>query len=460
MNSNAGTIRKTLLICLLLLLFFMPFSTFVWQAIRQFLAVNGYPLGSLAVKATVGWKEILLLIMGFLFVVIWVWERQFPFALTRVDAYLLSFMAIGILLGGYLAGRMGWVIFGFRYDFSPFMYYFAARAVILSRQQVLGIMKIMLYLSIPIFLFAFLQTFYLPRDFLERFGYSWGMTVTGNPLPPYHLVAGNLTRAMATFPGPNSLAMYSVIIFFLSVLLGKYLLPKTLQLLLPVLSLTVLVITFSRGHLISLLMAVLLGLVFYSLRRYPLRGIITGSITIFLLIVSFLAIIYVGNLRVAENQTGFLSYLLHQESTEIHRNARLQAWEIISQHPLGSGLGSSGLATTNTGGQVFNPESWYVQITQELGWLGLLMGLALLELMYLQFAYLEKDLFDEKDRRLFHFFLLEFSAIAVSANFLPSWFEVSSLIWWILFGFFVTDYLKTFPRAPILLFGSSKRLSS
>jgi len=60
---------------------------------------------------------------------------------------------------------------------------------------------------------------------------------------------------------------------------------------------------------------------------------------------------------------------------------------------------------------------------------------------------MRQDLASTEDRRLWDYFFLQFVAILVGADFLPAWFEVVSLSWWVLFGLFVADYLRTFPSS-------------
>ena len=442
-------LRASILVLLLGMLFFMPYSTFIIQVFQHSFEAAGHPLAPILIKITTGWKEVILGLAGLLFIALWLISRKFPFKMTRFDWYLVGFAAIGTIIGGIIAHKTSRIIFGFRYDFSVFLFYFLARSVRVSRQQLLGAMKVIVYLAIPIALFGLLQVFVLPMHFMERFGYSWDPKATGNPLPPYHLVGGgSIIRALTTFPGPNSTAMYAVSLVLLLWQLGTYWFKPTVARVLMVLMFVLLVLTFSRGHLLSLFFsaAIVMAYGYLAAKGHVAKGwAMLSVVTISLLFATLGVTIYLGTVQGSQDSK-FQSLLLHDASSAIHRDVRLEAWDSIKTHPFGTGLGTSGLATTNTGEKIFNPESWYVQITQELGWLGLVLALGLIILTLKVFTVLESDLHDQEDRKLLFFFFAAFLAIVFSANFLPSWFEVASLSWWVLFGFFFSDYLVSFPR--------------
>ncbi|MEI6477926.1 MAG: O-antigen ligase family protein [bacterium] len=451
-SSRSGT-EAAILVLLVVLLVFMPYSTLVLQGLRHVLSGGGVELSSHVVQAMTGWKEILLAI-GFLLVLVKsLSEGRLPFAITRLDLYLLGFLLLGTLVGGIVAGKAVDVVFGFRYDFSPFLYYFLARSVPLSRDEWLRIARWLVLLSIPILVFSVLQVAVLPAAFLTILGYSNDVSVTGNPLPPVHFVSNSLTivRAMATFPGPNSLAMYLVQIILLAVFCVKGWLGRWFAPLLIGGAGICLLLTFSRGHLVSLVGAlVILTLYVWLHNRYVHFSEGKGWLVPWGLLLATLGLTTVlilgsSSLPLATGSGSVREILFHQESTAEHADLRQEAITIIGQHPEGTGLGTSGLATTNTGGAVFNPESWYIQITQELGWVGLLLTVLLLGWLCAALVRIHGAMHDPADRGIASYLLAGFLAVAISANFLPAWFEVGSLTWWILFGLFVSDYLSSFP---------------
>lgn len=442
-------LRSAVRVILVFLLFFMPYSTWALQTLRHSFETLGHPLPLLLQKAMIGWKEILLVVLMLLLVWLIAKERRLPFRLTLFDRYLAAFAVVGTIIGFIITHKLSWTVFGFRYDFSPFLYYFAARAAVVDRDQLMAMLKKLVWWSVPVMLFGLAQTLFLPMTFMQNFGYAWGGTgITGNPLPPYHLATASLqvVRAMSTFPGPNSLALYAVIVLLAVGTLKLF--SKKWQLTLGALSLITLLATFSRGHLVGLACALLVFLVFWKVKKN--KRYATAIVLIFLLVLTFAATMYAGRFQSSSKTSALLGLVLHDTSSTIHEDVRLQAWDVIKTHPFGTGLGTSGLATTNTGGTVSNPESWYIQMTVEFGWLGLLASLAVLVLACRLFSDMGDDLSDSTDRRLLYFFVAGFAAVAVGANFLPSWFEVGSLYWWILFGFFLSDYTGSFPRSKAL----------
>lgn len=448
--SKNDLLNKAIVIILLVLLVLMPFGTFLIQIARLFFEHIGVNLPNIAVKALYGWKEVLLMI-GLLFVLIKISiEKRFPFKINKLDVIVFFIMLLGLVYGGLLVGRMDRIVYGFRYDFLVFLFYFLARSVKVKKEDILKYFKTIIYLSIPVMLFGIAQTFILPRGFMTIFGYSISDSVTGNPLPPYHLV-GNTVRAMATFPGPNSLAMYSVFIFFAVLFFGKDLLNKYLKYLLLVLSFLTLVLTFSRGHIFSLFAAAFFTLIFF---RYLLKTKETikknfftyRSVIATIVLIALSVIIFAGTFLLADlskNQKSTIgTIILRESSTEMHSFMRNLAIIPIEKQPWGYGIGTAGLATTNIADAKFNPESWPVQLVFEYGFLGLIFFIliiyAALNLFFRLFIQ-NKDL---RQRRLVLFFATFFIAIIVSTNFLPSWFEVGSLMWWILLGLYLSDQFK------------------
>lgn len=428
--------RSILWVVVLILLLYMPYATFLNEWIQHLFIVAGYPLPTLLVKLLTGWKEVLVLVGS----VILVWgslmEQRLPWRFNLFDYLVGAFALIGLLWGAWLIHRPAAIIFGFRYDFSFALYYFIARAIILKKDQLQRVVTWLVYSSIPIMLFGIAQTFILPLHFMERFGYSSkDVSATGNPLPPYHLIADHVVRAMATFPGPNSLAMYCVGVLFLLFWLYAQNKQRKWIIWYAAVVLLVLLITFSRAHLVALAVALLVVGSLKVLRAYSLRLQTTVVVGIVLLsiVAGLVSTLFLGQVDAGQSRTGLIAYILHDTSSEVHRIVVVQALQDIKKHPLGSGLGTSGLATTNTGGPVFNPESWYIQITQELGLVGLVLVLILIIGGYSFLMHLRQEL-EERLPEGWWFAILGFTAILVSATFLPAWFEVMSISWWLLIG--------------------------
>lgn len=447
--------RRLLFWLLAVLLVVMPYGTFLSADTRYQILQHGHVVSDGLVKLLFGWKELLLAIGLLLVVLTGLAERRLPIVLLKADAYVLAFVLVGTLFGYLPTHSLKDVVFGFRYDFSVFAFYLLGRTAVLTRDRLLLLCKVLVISSLPIFAFGLLQTVRaVPPDFLTHYGYGWVNFSTGNPLPPYHLVGSHTVRAMGTFPGPNSLAMYAVAMLLLVLLFGRRWWGSFLTWLVGGLIAVTLVCTFSRGHLVSLVAALLLGLLLW-LARYRLgqrtvngRLAVIGVYVVLFLVLAFASPFWLDSLS---KSGGLLTVLTHGDSTAGHHDVLVEALHRFAAHPWGSGLGTAGLATTNTGGTVFNPESWYAQLLVEFGWWGIPLALAVVIRLYRQLLAMLDDMADPEDHDLTMFFLLELTAIVFSASFLPSWFEVTSIMFWVLFGGFVADYFRSFPKGSEVL---------
>ena len=448
--NKKNFLNSSIIAILLILLVLMPFGTFLIQLIKLFFEHVGINLPDLIIKALYGWKEILLVIGLLLVLIKSILEKKFPFKINQFDIVIFLIMLVGLVYGGFLVKRLDRIVYGFRYDFLVFLFYFLARSAKVKREAISKYVKIIIYFSIPLMLFGILQTFILPHGFMTLFGYSLNDSITGNPLPPYHLV-GNIVRAMATFPGPNSLAMYLVFIFFAVLFFGKELFNKYLKYLLLALSFFTLILTFSRGHIFSLIFALIFVVLLFRANRTDRpndakKSLVLRSMVATAILMVSSALIFAGTFWLADfskNQSSTLgTIILRESSTEMHSFMRNLAIEPIEKQPWGYGIGTAGLATTNIPDAKFNPESWPVQLVFEYGFLGLIFFfLIIYSALYLFFDLFAKNK-DLKQRRFILFFAAFFLAIIISTNFLPSWFEVGSLMWWILLGLFFSYHFE------------------
>lgn len=449
--------RRSIFFLLVALLLVIPYSTFLLAATQNFFVNQGHPLSSFAIKALVGWKEILLLVGVCIAAYGAFRERRLPVTLVKADLYVLLFMLGGVVVGGLMAPSTSSIVFGFRYDFSVFMFYVLARCCQVDREQLLRIGKWLLVAFLPIALFGLIQTLEIvPKDFLARFGYSdtYG-AATGNPLPPYHAVgSSSIIRAMGTFPGPNSLAMYAVEMLLIGIFWSSFYWSRSTKWSVATLIAGVSCATFSRGHVVALAA----GLAVYGCMLMLYRRIRQGGSRIWVsgLLVSLLIVIIAHGITLYAGSASGLGgavgeIVTHGQSSVGHQNLAQEALQRFLDHPNGTGLGTAGLATTNTQINVFNPESWYLTLLLEFGWWGLLLAWVAIGALFKQMWTVYGDMADVQDLHIMTFFIVEFIAILVGASFLPCWFEAGSLAFWILFGFFLADYLRTFPRSSEVL---------
>jgi hypothetical protein len=220
--------------------------------------------------------------------------------------------------------------------------------------------------------FGLLQIFVLPNDFLRHFGYGPAtiqpiITINNNP----HYV-----RFFSTLRGANPLGAYLVV---------------------PISLLTVLLVRKGRNWPHAVFLAAALVVLFFTFSRSAWIGAALSIVTILFLshlapraqrLVALLAlgilIIAVGIGIGYRHNTSFQNFVLHTQtnsavpttSDQGHLAALRAGLRDLSHHPLGYGPGTAGPASYyNTGHPVRIAENYYIQIGQEVGWLGLAMFL-------------------------------------------------------------------------------------
>jgi hypothetical protein len=217
--------------------------------------------------------------------------------------------------------------------------------------------------------FGLLQAFILPHDFLRHFGY--GPTT----IPVYETINHNqhYIRVASTLRGANPLGAYLVIpISVVSVLLlsGKR---NWRQAVFLVAALIVLFFTFSRsawaGAGLSIIVLLFLGQL--SRRSGKIALAVAGSLV---LIGAVLAITF-------RHDMNFENFVLHTQthsavsstSDQSHFTALKTGLNDLRHHPLGDGPGTAGPASVYNDHPARIAENYFIQIGQEVGWLGLFM---------------------------------------------------------------------------------------
>jgi len=217
--------------------------------------------------------------------------------------------------------------------------------------------------------FGLLQAFILPHDFLRHFGYG------AATIPAYETINHNqhYVRVISTLRGANPLGAYLVIpISLISVLLlrGQR---NWRQAVFLVAALAVLFFSFSRSAWVGtgLSVAVLLFLGGLSRRSVQITLAVIGSLV---LVGAVLAI----SLR---HDMNFENFVLHTQthsavpstSNQGHLTALKTGLEDLRHHPLGDGPGTAGPASVYNDHPARIAENYFIQVGQEVGWLGLLM---------------------------------------------------------------------------------------
>lgn len=231
--------------------------------------------------------------------------------------------------------------------------------------------RLVLWPALVVVLFGLLQVFVLPNDFLKHFGYNL------TTIAPFETINNNsyYVRVISTLRGANPLGAYLVIpisVLVVIVLRGRRHWQPVLLLLA---SLITLGFSFSRSAWLGVAISVTLILAL-SLRSKAAQKrslIITG---IGLIVLSGLMF----NLR---HNTRVENVLFHTQtqsavkttSNQGHIKALKSGLNDLAHNPLGNGPGSAGPASVYNSHSTRISENYYIQIGQELGWLGLIIFL-------------------------------------------------------------------------------------
>lgn len=230
--------------------------------------------------------------------------------------------------------------------------------------------RLLYWPAIVVVVIGLLQAFVLPNDFLRHFGYN------ANTILPTETINhnSNYIRVFSTLRGANPLGAYLVIpISLVSIWLlrGQRNWRRALFL---AAALVVLFFTFSRsawaGAVLSLVVVLFLSRL--SRRSQQISLAVAAGLVV---IGATLTLGFHENVR-------FQNFILHTQknsavpttSDQGHLAATMAGLRQLGHHAFGNGPGTAGPASIyNTGHPVRIAENYYIQIGQEVGWLGLLM---------------------------------------------------------------------------------------
>jgi hypothetical protein len=242
--------------------------------------------------------------------------------------------------------------------------------------------KLLLIPAAIVIVFAVLQYTVLPHDFLGHFGYN----ATTN-IAPIETINHNshYIRVQSTLRGANPLGAYLVLI--LSSLGALYVRGKRKAVCgtFGVVALLALYATGSRSAWIGSLVS-LAVIVWFQLKG-PRGRIMFGVIGALVLLIG------AGGYLLARNNSGVQNAVLHTQdhstisetSNEAHVSALKDGVEDVMHQPLGAGPGTAGPASVynaSHGSRI--AENYYVQVAQEVGWLGLALFLSIAVLVVME----------------------------------------------------------------------------
>lgn len=279
--------------------------------------------------------------------------------------------------------------------------------------------KLIIWPAIVVVVFGLLQAFVLPHDFLRHFGYG------PNTIPVTETINSNnnYMRIPSTLRGANPLGAYMIIpITLMSVLLIKGRRSWT-QVVMLLAALIVLFLSFSRSAWVGTVISVLAVLIASKLSEKTQRYAVLAVVTIIILAA--------GSVAVFHNNTRFQNFVFHTQKNSMVKSTSDQNHETdlkagisdVVHSPLGHGPGTAGPAS------VYNhhpriAEDYFVQIGQEVGWL----GLALFVLINAGLGYL---LWIRRDDPLALMLFASLIGISFANLLLYAWSDDTlSYIWW------------------------------
>ena len=339
------------------------------------------------------WKEVLLIILV---------ATSLYLAVSFKDRFTDLDSKLWWLISGYVAINLVWGAVAYsnhNVDLKALVYalianlrflaFFVVTWIISKHSKLLSDnwQKIIILPAVVVIIFGGIQEF-LPANFLGHFGYS-SLTVL-----PFQYVDNNslFLRVQSTLRGANPLGAYLVLV--ITTLLATTIIREkkfsihdfySFKVVLTLTALVTLFFTYSRAAWIGVLIAeaTLFVMTQYSkplFKRYFTVGVVT-----LVLISAFVAA------NISHNKS-IQNAVLHTSQTsksavtsnESHLSKLKTGAKEVVNEPLGRGPGSAGPASVYNSHPSRIAENYYIQIGQELGWLGLVIFL----LINVRLAYL------------------------------------------------------------------------
>lgn len=406
-------------------LFLLPFHALLvtWMSMLAGSTADSVPVTA---KLFASWKEGVLVVLMGIAAIRWWKDSEWKFQVHWTDATILSLPILGFLLQGIHHVGWGQWLLGMITDFRFFAFYLVVRTL---KWDTVWIKRMLWTIGISTG-FAIIWGFILrfaPADLLLHFGYSPYISsyMPNKPLPIYHIVEGsNEIRLASTLAGPNQLGSFLLIPFALLLAAFRYcrrfwLVGNKDLCSLPFLGLIAISIplfwTYSRSAWLGA--AVIIALYLFSILPNLKTRLITIGIGGIVTIAAFGAILFTHPAFIADN-------LLRAGSTSEHAQLSIEGAKFVATHPLGIGLGAAGPVSQRYAvwpDKGFISENWYLQIFEELGWLGGIIFLIL-------FCGIVWELWKRKADSIALGASLSLIGIGIAALFLHTWADASTAI--------------------------------
>jgi hypothetical protein len=334
-----------------------------------------FPSADVLIKS---WKEILMLFAGLLMPVILYQKKQFKLLKSPLILLILGYAALHLVLLTFYPQGLTAAIAGLFIDLR-YLLFFVLVYIALTLYPSMRRTFIITFFAgaFVVAAFALLQVFVLPKDILKYIGYNTSTIV------PYLTVDQNpaFIRINSTLRGPNPLGAYAVIV--IALLFAFWLRPSNFKLQNRKLVISVIALgsavalwaSYSRSALIAAVVAIATVVIAMVGKR------ISRKIWI---ILGVIVVVAIGALVVGRDTNFVSNVLLHENastgasvnSNEGHAESLKDGLVRLVHQPLGGGIGSTGSASLY-GLQPLIVENQFLFIAHEVGWLGLILFIAI-----------------------------------------------------------------------------------
>lgn len=367
------------------LLIFLPWST----VFSVFLVYKLWIPGANFIKEI--FLFLLIFSLFFLFVQDFRKNKKFPIKFSWLAVLIFAYILVMSVVTIFTTG-LKWLIFGGRYDFI-FLIIFLITFYGYSYLQkpIFYYLKIFL-ISAGLMLFvSWLLKYPFSEELLLFLGYSHNASVWdfGGAPPIFHWIDGaGVRRFQWLLDGPNT--MWAFLIIFSGIFFFTYKKFKDWYFVMWLIFLVIvmmLIYTYSRSAIIGMIggfVIALSGGFVYLFRNYKKQ------------IIALIWLIIFGVWIIGLKYDWHSESIIGREgSTKWHLERMIVGFERFSSHPFGQGLGSSGpayrhvLGLHDTDRQVveeqdrfYIPESWYIQQFIEWWFIGWILFLVILAIMF------------------------------------------------------------------------------
>ncbi len=338
--------RKTGAIILCALFLFLPFSSWL-------VSISGQPNLSLI-------RDGLILLL-FLLSLVKSWDKQ---SFKRL-IFPAAFILFGLLTYFWReASALQWLR-GWRFLFGPILLYFALLNFNFTKSDKKLIYNFLFVGAVIIIAIAILEFFHIRIPITSKYS-------DDGSLNEVHYVGTlAIARLSSILAGPNALGLYLVAIFVFFIGIFKKITPKLVYVW-PLVVLLIL-LTYSRSSLLGLLAVVLVMLAYFVAQKTDFKI----AISVIVLVMSLLFLTY----SVLYSKSSTQEFLTHNDSSEIRLREYTRIWQTKNEIGLwGRGVGTAGPSSQNRldNGPNHYTENIYLDIFEELGYVGLALYLTLL----------------------------------------------------------------------------------